>query len=180
MTGAEPADRWSLTLYVNGASPRSIHAIENARRLCAEELDGEVDLEIIDVQQQPAAVVQDNILAAPTLGFRGRTTHGRGSRRLEVRELPAGHTAGDCVVLLVKEHRKGVNIEKVKAQNDKLQQIEGEADKLMLDLLRDLYNGDHSSMRVVIMKDLLEILEKVFDRCRDAGNVVFHIVLKHS
>ena len=39
------------------------------------------------------------VLAAPTLGFRGRTTHGRGSRRLEVRELPAGHTAGDCVVL---------------------------------------------------------------------------------
>ena len=67
MTGAEPADRWSLTLYINGASPRSIHAIENARRLCAEELDGEVDLEIIDVQQHPAAVVQDNILAAPTL-----------------------------------------------------------------------------------------------------------------
>src|SRR3954463_15517706 len=96
------------------------------------------------------------------------------------KHLPLLDQAGDCVVLLVKELRKGVNLEKVKAQNDKLQQIEGEADKLMLELLRDLYNGDHSSMRVVVMKDLLEILEKVFDRCRDAGNVVFHIVLKHS
>ena len=33
MTRTQPADRWALTLYVNGASPHSIHAIENARRL---------------------------------------------------------------------------------------------------------------------------------------------------
>jgi circadian clock protein KaiB len=67
MTRAAPADRWSLTLYVNGGSPHSISAIENARRLCEEELDGQVDLEIIDVQQEPAVVVRDQILAAPTL-----------------------------------------------------------------------------------------------------------------
>jgi len=96
------------------------------------------------------------------------------------KHFPLLEQAGDCVVLLVKELRKGVNLEKVKSQNDKLQQIEGEADKLMLELLRDLYNNDHTSMRVVVMKDLLELLEKVFDRCRDAGNIVFHIVLKHS
>jgi circadian clock protein KaiB len=67
MTRAVPADRWVLTLYVNGASPHSVHAIENARRLCEEELTGQVDLEIIDVQQEPAVVVRDQILAAPTL-----------------------------------------------------------------------------------------------------------------
>src|SRR5438309_5489700 len=88
--------------------------------------------------------------------------------------------ATDTVVLMVKELRKGVNLEKVKAQNDELQQIEGNADKLMVELLRDLYNGDHSAIRVIILKDLFELLEKVFDRCRDAGNIVFQIVLKHS
>lgn len=67
MTPAAPADRWSLTLYVNGASPHSVHAIENARRLCEEELGGQVNLEIIDVHQEPAVVVRDQILAAPTL-----------------------------------------------------------------------------------------------------------------
>jgi circadian clock protein KaiB len=67
MNHAVPADRWVLTLYVNGASPHSVHAIENARRLCEEELDGQVDLQIIDVQQEPAVVVRDQILAAPTL-----------------------------------------------------------------------------------------------------------------
>ena len=88
--------------------------------------------------------------------------------------------AGETVVLLVRELRQGVNLEKVKKQNDQLQHIEGEADKLMTESLQDLYNGDYSSLRVVILKDLYELLEKIFDRCRDVGNVVFQIVLKHS
>jgi len=88
--------------------------------------------------------------------------------------------AADTVVLLVKELRHGVDLEKVKKQNDQLQHIEGEADKLMVESLQELYNGDFASLRVVILKDLYELLEKFFDRCRDAGNVVFQIVLKHS
>src|ERR1041385_1191130 len=88
--------------------------------------------------------------------------------------------AGEIIVTLVKELRQGVNIGKVKKQNDDLQTIEGEADKIMVESLRELYTGDHSAVRVVILKDLYEILEKIFDRCRDAGNVVLHIVLKHS
>jgi len=96
------------------------------------------------------------------------------------KQMPMLEKAGDTVVSLVNELRKGVNLEKVKAQNDQLQKIEGDADNLMLEVLRDLYNGDHSAMRVIVLKDLYELLEKVFDRCRDVGNIVFHIVLKHS
>ncbi len=84
------------------------------------------------------------------------------------------------VVLVVKELRHGVNLERVKGQNDQLQKIEGEADKLMLETLRLLYNGNHNTLKVIILKDLYELLEKVFDRCRDVGNIVFHIVLKNS
>ena len=50
----------------------------------------------------------------------------------------------------------------------------------MLECLRDLYAGRHEAIKAVVLKDLYELLEKVFDRCRDAGNVVFHIVLKHT
>ena len=67
MTGQAAADRWALTLYVDGASSSSIHAIETVRRVCDEELGGHVDLEVIDVHQQPALVVRDQIVAAPTL-----------------------------------------------------------------------------------------------------------------
>ena len=102
-------------------------------------------------------------------------------RNLDIaRQLGMLEKAGDTVVTLVKELQKGVNLERVKSQNDQLQHIEGEADKLMLEVLRDLYNGDHSALRVIVLKDLYELLEKAFDRCRDAGNIVFHIVLKHS
>jgi uncharacterized protein len=96
------------------------------------------------------------------------------------KHLPMLLKATDTVVHMVKELRHGVNIEKVKAQNDQLQHIEGEADKLMLLMLRDLYNGKYDPVQVIFLKDLFELLEKVFDRCRDAGNIVFHIVLKHS
>ncbi len=84
------------------------------------------------------------------------------------------------VVATVKELRHGVNLERVKGENDQLQKIEGEGDKLMLETLRLLYNGNHNTLKVIILKDLYELLEKVFDRCRDVGNIVFCIVLKHS
>jgi uncharacterized protein len=88
--------------------------------------------------------------------------------------------ATQTVVSLVKELRHGVHLDRVKVQNDQLQAIEGEADKLMLDLLRALYNGNRNPLAVIVLKDLYELLEKVFDRCRDVGNIVFHIVLKHT
>ena len=69
---------------------------------------------------------------------------------------------------------------KIKELNERLQVIEGEADKLMLELLRDLFSGKHDPLKVIALKDLYELLEKVIDRCRDAGNVINHIVLKNS
>jgi uncharacterized protein Yka (UPF0111/DUF47 family) len=50
----------------------------------------------------------------------------------------------------------------------------------MLEELRDLYSGKYDPLTAMALKDLYELLEKVFDRCRDAGNVISHVVLKHS
>lgn len=72
MTDTATASRWALTLYVNGASPNSVQAIETVRRLCDEELDGAAELEIIDVHQQPALVGRDQVVAVPTLVSRLR------------------------------------------------------------------------------------------------------------
>lgn len=84
------------------------------------------------------------------------------------------------LVQMVETLRKKSDLESMKEFNGRLQRLEGDADKLMLDRLRDLYSGRHEPVKAVILKDLYELLEKVFDRSRDAGNVVFHIVLKHS
>jgi uncharacterized protein Yka (UPF0111/DUF47 family) len=96
------------------------------------------------------------------------------------RQLKMLEKATDTLLAMIKELRRGVNLEPVKNQNDQLQVIEGEADKLILELLKDLYSGQHEALKVVFLKDLFELLEDVFDRCRDAGNVVTHIVLKNS
>jgi len=92
-------------------------------------------------------------------------------------ELLAG--AVDTVVKLVKLLRDP-KLETVKECNDRLQYLEGEADKLMIELLRKLYSREVDAVRVIALKDLYELLEKAIDRCRDAGNVVLHVVLKNS
>ena len=53
MTSSGGAPRWSLTLYVSGASPRSSAALETVRRICDEELAGRVDLRIVDLAEEP-------------------------------------------------------------------------------------------------------------------------------
>jgi uncharacterized protein len=76
--------------------------------------------------------------------------------------------------------RKGMALETTKALNDKMQAIEAEADRQILELYRESYTRETDPMRYLILKDLYEILEKAIDRCRDAGNVIYQIVLKNA
>lgn len=86
----------------------------------------------------------------------------------------------ETVCQMVKRLRSRAHLEMVKEQNARLHYYEGEADKLMLDLTREMYSGRHDPLKVIITLDLYETLEKIIDRCRDAGNVIFQIVLKYS
>ncbi len=87
-----------------------------------------------------------------------------------------------CSVLvdLVKCLRGGMHLDQVKELNDKLQFLEGEADKHMVTLYKDLFSGTRDPLQVIVLKDLYELLEKIIDRCRDAGNVIAHVALKNS
>ena len=96
------------------------------------------------------------------------------------RQISMMEDATNTVVTIVQQMRKKLHLEKVKDLNAKLQHIEGEADKLMLDLLKELYSGQRDPIQAILLKDLYELMEKVYDRCRDAGNVVSLIVLKYT
>lgn len=61
------AKRYVLKLFVTGANRRSQAAITNLNSICAEYLEGRVDLEVVDIYQVPSAAKEVNILAAPTL-----------------------------------------------------------------------------------------------------------------
>jgi uncharacterized protein Yka (UPF0111/DUF47 family) len=84
------------------------------------------------------------------------------------------------VLAMVKQLRKGTDIRTAREMNAGLQTIEGDADKLELELLRDLYHGNYTAKHVIFLRDLYDLLEKVIDRCRDAGNVILQIVLKYA
>jgi uncharacterized protein Yka (UPF0111/DUF47 family) len=88
--------------------------------------------------------------------------------------------ATDVVLQMIAQLRNMEDLERIKELNDKLQYVEGEADKLMLELLRELYSGKFDALRAIVIRDLYELIEKVVDRCRDVGNAVMDIVLKNS
>jgi len=95
-------------------------------------------------------------------------------------QLKLVEEAVETLALMVKELRRDAPVEKITALNAKLQRLEGDADKLMLDLLKDLYSRRHDSLKAIQLKDLYELLEKLVDRCRDAGNVISQIMLKNG
>jgi uncharacterized protein Yka (UPF0111/DUF47 family) len=88
--------------------------------------------------------------------------------------------AAEAVLAMVKQLRKGMNAQTAREMNARLQNIEGKADELELELLRDLYHGNYDSKHIIFLRDLYELLEKVIDRCRDAGNIVLQVVLKNT
>lgn len=79
---AHPAPlHYELVLYVAGAAPRSLRAIANIRRLCAEYLPGSHELQVVDIYQEPAVAERDGILAVPAL--------------IKKRPLPSQRMVGD-------------------------------------------------------------------------------------
>ena len=60
---------------------RSQRAVENLQRICAEHLPRDVELEVIDIYQQPALAELNQVVAAPML--------------LKLRPLPVRRIIGD-------------------------------------------------------------------------------------
>ena len=60
-------DHWNLRLYVAGATPRAVAAMENLKRICEEHLAGKYDIEVVDLLKDPKLARGHRILAVPTL-----------------------------------------------------------------------------------------------------------------
>jgi len=64
---ADAGKMLQLRLYVAGQTPKSLAALSNLKRICTEHLDGEYELEVIDLVKNPQLAQGDQILAIPTL-----------------------------------------------------------------------------------------------------------------
>ncbi|MGH8025641.1 MAG: DUF47 domain-containing protein [Pseudoxanthomonas sp.] len=87
--------------------------------------------------------------------------------------------AASVVVEMVHDLQK-MNIDRMTVLNEKLRSLENEADRLMLELYRDIYSGRLDNLQMFLLKEFFEILEKAIDRCREAGVVAYQIILKNS
>jgi circadian clock protein KaiB len=56
-----------LKLYITGATPNSVRAINNIKTICEKYLKNDYELEIIDVYQQPLIAKREQIIALPLL-----------------------------------------------------------------------------------------------------------------
>lgn len=95
-------------------------------------------------------------------------------------QMAIAQEAASVVVRMVDMLPKSPKLEDIKAENDKMQELEGRADQLVLGYLKEIYSGSIDPIKAMAMRDLYDLLEKVIDRCRDACNVVSQIVLKNS
>jgi len=169
-------------------SPQSLEEFVNSRRKdkqITQELTEQLcktfitPLERDDIQALAAALykipktvekIGERILICPD------DLHGRSfEKHLELLDQ-----AAETVLAMVKDLRKGTDAATAREKNARLQTIEGDADKLELDLLRDLYHGDYDPKQIIYLSDIYSLLEKVIDRCRDAGNIILQVVLKYS
>lgn len=60
-------ESWDLRLYVAGNTPKSIAAIANLKKICAEHLGDRYTIEIVDLTKNPTLARRDDIVAIPTL-----------------------------------------------------------------------------------------------------------------
>lgn len=67
MSGPGTTTTFRLTLFVTGATVRSLCAVANVRRFLDLELPGRYELEVVDLYRSPERAAAAQIVAAPTL-----------------------------------------------------------------------------------------------------------------
>jgi circadian clock protein KaiB len=60
-------EKYLLRLYVSGVTERSRRSILNINEICKENLQGQYDLEVVDIHQAPSLAADEQIVATPTL-----------------------------------------------------------------------------------------------------------------
>jgi uncharacterized protein Yka (UPF0111/DUF47 family) len=94
------------------------------------------------------------------------------------------HAAGlEQVVRLVLEMLKNLRANDfgaAKTNQRKLRGISLEAEAGLTETIRELYEAGYPGLKAVVVKDLIDLLDKALERTRDAAAMIAHILLKNS
>jgi len=65
--GSADKDIWVFRLFISKESPQIHKAVTILEEICESYLEGQCDIKVINVLQDPAAGIQEDIIATPTL-----------------------------------------------------------------------------------------------------------------
>jgi len=65
--GKAGGEKYFLRLFVSGVLQNSVRAIKNVNQICEQYLEGNFKLEIIDVYQQPALAISEQVIVVPVM-----------------------------------------------------------------------------------------------------------------
>jgi uncharacterized protein Yka (UPF0111/DUF47 family) len=179
----------ALDQLLNSASPAVTLKSFVQSRAKEQEIKGQIDALLC---QRASSQLDHSDIEALALAL---NRIAKGTRRFAERYLlcavavPTGSFARQLKMLdeasvvlhqMVTELNSGLKVAAAKKQNDLLQKIEGEADKLFTTAVVELYQGRHDPMQAIMLRDLYEVLDRIFDRFRNTGNLILQIVLKLS
>ena len=94
------------------------------------------------------------------------------------RQLVLMEEATKSVLEMVQAFRGGAGVSELKRLDGRIQRLENDADDVIIELVERLYQPGCPTITGIILKDLIEINEKVVDRCRDAASVLARVAVK--
>ncbi len=95
-------------------------------------------------------------------------------------QLSLMEEAVNLVLGMMQALKRGRDLDDIKSLQSRLQQVESQADDLLLELVQQFYEPGFPPLRAIVLRDLYSLNEKVVDRCRDAGNVIAHVLFKNA
>jgi hypothetical protein len=96
------------------------------------------------------------------------------------RQIVLMEEAVKSVLEIVQAFRAYAGVAEIKRLDSRIQRLENEADDVILPLLEKIYAMKERDVRPIILKDLIELNEKVVDRCRDASGLIVRVVVKRG
>ena len=66
-SSSQTGKKYLLRLFITGSSPRSIRAVSNLTGICSKYMDGDYELQIVDIYEKPGLAREDQVIAIPTL-----------------------------------------------------------------------------------------------------------------
>jgi predicted phosphate transport protein (TIGR00153 family) len=72
------------------------------------------------------------------------------------------------------------NAETIRVKCIEVNRLENDADAVLREAIANLFTSEKDPIKVIMWKEIYEILEKATDRCEDVANIIEGVVLEHD